>query len=919
MAEGPLKRAVPSKGGFFSCWASRFSPFCHSEKLLPRRGWQMKAQLSDKDTEAAFLRESFGTRLLQQQEEQDEQLRRLNEEEVSLSRQLTSTKDALAALDQQLQVERRLVEELKARRDQLEHSMRKAREEEKILEADCNEKEDRINVMQNKLNLLLSEINEKEKNIQNLKKLLIEKESECKNLNSNVEQAGAKLAAANSTIEQLKDTIFDARKELDTKSSVINDLHSKVKSLTEEKDVSNSKLYNLVKEYNDLISSTEKRDAFNSELLSKKDEQLHRLKEDLKLALSEIKSKQTMISELAKERDDVIASMEEEHNYTREAKNELQTNQELLATAMTERSEMSKELEEARTAYKEALTKISKCKMSMSKQEAQATSKVLSDELESAKEIIRLTENELNSASDELKAVIEERESSRKEFEDAYKLVETMSIDLKKKKQASWELEEELEVLRKQVMQDLEARKTLEVDLDNATRSLDEMNESNMLLSKELDYITSSSASLEAEKEMLYKYLAEQKYIAKEAQENIEDAHNLITRLGSEKENLERRFNRLVEEPAAAKGEILRLRRLISAGQESVNFHDTQAGTLCLPKEMVEEGKRGHPIEVDNRSTALTEHGGRSRALSSYNVKVIYFDNPMYRYVLITYQTMRAVKLEKKRTDLKPESSIRRLIAVQSPASSRGRQGIDWPGRERVEQAEEAFKALDLNKLRNCFGFDTFFAVDVRRFGDGGIFVGNLRKPIEEVLPKLERKLSEAAGREVVLWFMEEKKDDVTKQVCMVQPKAEIDLQFEVTKLSTPWGYFSAVALGVTTFGTIALMSGFFLKPGARFDDYVADVIPLFGGFLTILGVSEISTRITAARYGVKLSPSFLVPSNWTGCLGVINNYESLLPNKKALFDIPVARTASAYLASVALAVSAFIADGSLNGGDNAL
>lgn len=55
--------------------------------------------------------------------------------------------------------------------------------------------------------------------------------------------------------------------------------------------------------------------------------------------------------------------------------------------------------------------------------------------------------------------------------------------------------------------------------------------------------------------------------------------------------------------------------------------------------------------------------------------------------------------------------------------------------------------------------------MDVRRFGDGGIFVGNLRRPIEEVMPKLERKLSEAAGREVVLWFMEEKTDDITKQV----------------------------------------------------------------------------------------------------------------------------------------------------------
>lgn len=53
----------------------------------------------------------------------------------------------------------------------------------------------------------------------------------------------------------------------------------------------------------------------------------------------------------------------------------------------------------------------------------------------------------------------------------------------------------------------------------------------------------------------------------------------------------------------------------------------------------------------------------------------------------------------------------------------------------------------------------------MRRFGDGGIFIGNLRKPIEEVMPKLEKKLSEAEGREVVLWFMEEKTNDITKQV----------------------------------------------------------------------------------------------------------------------------------------------------------
>jgi hypothetical protein len=50
-----------------------------------------------------------------------------------------------------------------------------------------------------------------------------------------------------------------------------------------------------------------------------------------------------------------------------------------------------------------------------------------------------------------------------------------------------------------------------------------------------------------------------------------------------------------------------------------------------------------------------------------------------------------------------------------------------------------------------------------------------------------------------------------------------------------------------------------------------------------------------------------------------MNNYESLLPNKKTLFDIPVAHTASAYLTSLILALSAFVGDGSFNGGDNAL
>lgn len=85
-----------------------------------------------------------------------------------------------------------------------------------------------------------------------------------------------------------------------------------------------------------------------------------------------------------------------------------------------------------------------------------------------------------------------------------------------------------------------------------------------------------------------------------------------------------------------------------------------------------------------------------------------------------------------------------------------------------------------------------------------------------------------------------------------MQPKSEIELQFELSKLSTPWGYFSSITLGVATFGTLALMSGFFTKPDATFDDYLSNVVPLFGGFLTILGVSEVCLPFFARPFIIR-------------------------------------------------------------------
>lgn len=362
-----------------------------------------------------------------------------------------------------------------------------------------------------------------------------------------------------------------------------------------------------------------------------------------------------------------------------------------------------------------------------------------------------------------------------------------------------------------------------------------------------------------------------------------------------------------------------RLKSSIKEDQDNLDNKPSSPSSTTL----VSDESKKHDDDMKRRDFSVENEsgeGGDDAEESPKEQEIDWKEDEEFKKFMGNPSIEAAVKLEKKRADIKlkeldMEASSNPVVGFFNRVA---RNNLTREQR-RLEKAEETFKALDLNKLRSCFGFDTFFVTNVRRFGDGGIFIGNLRRPVEQVTPILEKKLSEAVGREVTLWFMEETRDDATKQVCLVQPKSEIELQFELSKLSTPWGYVSSITLGVATFGTLALMSGFFTKPDATFDDYLSNVVPLFGGFLTILGVSEIATRVTAARYGVKLSPSFLVPSNWTGCLGVMNNYESLLPNKKALFDIPVARTVSAYLTSLVLALAAFVSDGSFNGGDNAL
>ncbi|KAG4975308.1 hypothetical protein AAZV13_11G215850 [Glycine max] len=102
------------------------------------------------------------------------------------------------------------------------------------------------------------------------------------------------------------------------------------------------------------------------------------------------------------------------------------------------------------------------------------------------------------------------------------------------------------------------------------------MNRNAVILSGELQRANSLVSSLEKEKDVLIKFLNDQRNACKEAQDNIEDAHNLIMKLGKERENLEKKGKKFEEELASAKGEILCLKSRINSSKVAVNNDQVQ-------------------------------------------------------------------------------------------------------------------------------------------------------------------------------------------------------------------------------------------------------------------------------------------------------------------------------------------------------
>lgn len=205
----------------------------------------------------------------------------------------------------------------------------------------------------------------------------------------------------------------------------------------------------------------------------------------------------------------------------------------------------------------------------------------------------------------------------------------------------------------------------------------------------------------------------------------------------------------------------------------------------------------------------------------------------------------------------------------------------------------------DLNKIREIFGIDTFFSTETIPYQDGAIFKGNLRGEPDVAYAKMNDKLQKAFADQYRLFLVESPEE---RPVVVILPKTNDPQTTTLAQKNLALVLFLGTIL--TSLEASSILQGFDL-----FDNFgrYAEAIPLSLGLWSVLIAHEIGHQLLAKRYNIRLSIPFFLPNWQIGSFGAITRFESLLPNRTALFDIAFAGPAVGGVLSLLLLIAGLI------------
>ncbi len=243
----------------------------------------------------------------------------------------------------------------------------------------------------------------------------------------------------------------------------------------------------------------------------------------------------------------------------------------------------------------------------------------------------------------------------------------------------------------------------------------------------------------------------------------------------------------------------------------------------------------------------------------------------------------------------KAAERIKQQTAIESTPPDQDQSEFEQPSAVEVSPISDE----DLTKLKEIFGIDTFFATETIPYQDGAIFKGNLRGEPDAAYSKMSQKLKQAFAEQYRLFLVESPEE---RPVVVILPQTSDPQTTTLTQKNLAIVLFLSTILA--SLEAASVLQGFDL-----FDNFAryAEAIPLSLGLWSILIAHEIGHRVIANRYKIRLSIPFFLPSWQIGSFGAITRFESLLPNRTALFDISFAGPAVGGVISLILLIFGLI------------
>ena len=197
----------------------------------------------------------------------------------------------------------------------------------------------------------------------------------------------------------------------------------------------------------------------------------------------------------------------------------------------------------------------------------------------------------------------------------------------------------------------------------------------------------------------------------------------------------------------------------------------------------------------------------------------------------------------------------------------------------------------DLKKIKNIFSIDTFFATETIPYQEGAIFKGNLRGEADFTHSELTKKLTNMMGDKYRLFLVETPEG---KPVVIILPSSNDPKPLTLAQKNLALVLFVVTIL--TSLEGISLLLGFDLVD--NWDRYT-EALPLTIGLWLILLTHEMGHQLVGRKHNIKISLPFFLPNIQIGAFGAITRFESIIPNRKVLFDIAFAGPAAGGLLSL--------------------